>query len=203
MDGMFYSLQGELTLARPGVAVLVCGGVGYKCYISDTTLGALPKVGSNTFLYTYLAVREDAMDLYGFAEEQELDLFKLLISVSGVGPKAGLAILSELAPDRLAVAIAAGDAKAIARAKGVGGKTAQRVIIELQGKLGTLGETVATEQVAAVGAANASGNAADAVEALTAFGYSKSEASLAVGRLDGTLPTETLIKEALKALSKL
>ncbi len=200
---MFYSLQGELALSRPGMAVIVCGGVGYKCYISDTTLGALPKMGQSAFLYTYLAVREDAMDLYGFADEQELEFFKLLISVSGIGPKAGLAILSELAPDRLAVAIAAGDAKAIARAKGVGGKTAQRVIIELQGKLGVLGETVATEQVAAVGAANASGNAADAVEALTAFGYSKSEASLAVGRLDGTLPTETLIKEALKALSRL
>ena len=200
---MYYSLQGTLALAKPGVAVVVCGGVGYKCYISDTTLGALPKVGQEAFLYTYLAVREDALDLYGFAEEAESDFFKLLISVSGVGPKAGLAILSELPPDRLAVAIAAGDAKAIARAKGVGGKTAQRVIIELQGKLGVLGETVSTEQVAAVGAVNASGNAADAVEALTAFGYSKSEASLAVGRLDGTLPTETLIKEALKALAGL
>ncbi len=200
---MFYSLQGTLSHANPSFAVIVCGGVGYKCYISDTTLGNLPKVGQEAFLYTHLAVREDAMDLYGFATEAELDFFKLLISVSGVGPKAGLAILSELSPDRLAVAIAAGDAKAIARAKGVGGKTAQRVIIELQGKLGVLGETVATEQVVAVGAVNASGNAADAVEALTAFGYSKSEASLAVGRLDGTLPTETLIKEALKALARL
>ncbi|MBR4868689.1 MAG: Holliday junction branch migration protein RuvA [Clostridia bacterium] len=200
---MFYSLQGTLSHASPAFAVIVCGGVGYKCYISNTTLGALPKVGSNAFLYTHLAVREDAMDLYGFATEAELDFFKLLISVSGVGPKAGLAILSELSPDRLTVAIAAGDAKAIARAKGVGGKTAQRVIIELQGKLGVLGDMGNTEQVVAVGAANASGNAADAVEALTAFGYSKSEAALAVGRLDGTLPTETLIKEALKALAKL
>jgi len=199
---MYYSLQGKLALARPGMAVVVCGGVGYKCYISDTTLGALPQVGNDVFLYTYLAVREDALDLYGFVDEAESDFFKLLISVSGVGPKAGLAILSELSPERLAVAISAGDAKAIARAKGVGGKTAQRVIIELQGKLGGLAESVATEQVAAIGAANASGNAADAVEALTAFGYSKSEASLAVGRLDGTLPTEVLIKEALKSLAK-
>ncbi len=200
---MFYSLQGTLSHANPAFAVVVCGGVGYKCYISDTTLGALPKVGQEVLLYTHLAVREDAMDLYGFATETELDLFKLLISVSGVGPKAGLAILSELAPDRLTVAIAAGDAKAIARAKGVGSKTAQRVIIELQGKLGVLGDMDNAEQVMAVGAANASGNAADAVEALTAFGYSKSEASLAVGRLDGKLPTEALIKEALKALSRL
>ncbi len=200
---MFYSLQGTLSHASPAFAVIVCGGVGYKCYISDTTLGALPKVGQEAFLFTHLAVREDAMDLYGFATETELDLFKLLISVSGVGPKAGLAILSELSPDRLTVAIAAGDAKAIARAKGVGSKTAQRVIIELQGKLGVLGDMGNTEQVVAVGAANTSGNAADAVEALTAFGYSKSEASLAVGRLDGTLPTEALIKEALKALARL
>jgi Holliday junction DNA helicase RuvA len=200
---MFYSLQGTLSHASPAFAVIVCGGVGYKCYISDTTLGALPKVGSDAFLYTHLAVREDAMDLYGFATETELDLFKLLISVSGVGPKAGLAILSELSPDRLAVAIAAGDAKAIARAKGIGNKTAQRVIMELQGKLGSLGEGAAVETVASVGAVNASGNAADAVEALTTFGYSKSEAALAVGRLDSTLPTETLIKEALKALARL
>lgn len=200
---MFYSLEGELSLKKTGLAVLVCGGVGYKCFVSDTTLGTLPALGKQAFLYTYLSVREDAMDLYGFATEQELDFFKLLISVSGVGPKAGLSILSELSPERLAVAIAAGDTKAVARAKGVGGKTAQRVVMELQSKLGGLGETVATEQMAAVGVANASGNAADAVEALTAFGYSKSEASLAVGRLDSTLATETLIKEALKALSKL
>ena len=200
---MFYSLQGKLTRAEPALAVIVCGGVGYKCYISHTTLGQLPSVGQEAFLYTYLAVREDAMDLYGFAEEGELDFFKLLISVSGVGPKAGLAILSELSPDRLAVAIAAGDAKAIARAKGIGNKTAQRVIMELQGKLGILGEVAATETVVSVGAVNASGNAADAVEALTAFGYTKSEAALAVGRLDSALPTETLIKEALKALARL
>ncbi len=200
---MYYSLKGKLMISRPGVAVVDCGGVGYKCLISDTTLRALPPVGNQVFVYTYLAVREDAMDLYGFFEEAELDFFKLLISVSGIGPKAALAILSELAPDRLAVAIAAGDAKAIAAAKGVGAKTAQRVVLELQGKLGALGEAGMTPQVAAVGAISASGNAADAVEALTAFGYSKSEASLAVGRLDATLPAETLIKEALKSLAKL
>lgn len=199
---MFYSLQGKLTLSQPGMAVINCGGVGYKCFISDTTLGALPQPGNEVLLYTHLAVREDAMDLYGFFEETELDFFKLLISVSGVGPKAALSILSELSPDRLAVAIAAGDAKAITKAQGVGNKIAQRVVLELQGKLGILGEMGAAEQVSAVGAVSASGNASDAVEALTAFGYSKSEASLAVGRLDSSLPAEVLIKEALKALAK-
>lgn len=199
---MFYSLQGKLTLSQPGMAVVSCGGVGYKCFISDTTLGALPQPGNEVLLYTHLAVREDAMDLYGFFEETELDFFKLLISVSGVGPKAALSILSELSPDRLAVAIAAGDAKAITKAQGVGNKIAQRVVLELQGKLGILGEMGAAEQVSAVGAVSASGNASDAVEALTAFGYSKSEASLAVGRLDSSLPAEVLIKEALKALAK-
>jgi Holliday junction DNA helicase RuvA len=199
---MFYSLQGKLAVAQPGLAVIVCGGVGYKCFISNTTLGQLPSVGQEAKLYTHLAVREDAMDLYGFFEEAELDFFKLLITVSGIGPKAGLAILSELSPKRLAVSIAAGDAKAIAAAKGVGAKTAQRVVLELQGKLGGLGELDTTGTVAQVGAVSASGNASDAVEALTAFGYSKSEAALAVGRLDSSLPTETLIKEALKALAK-
>lgn len=200
---MFYSLEGQLALSQPGLAVVVCSGVGYKCFISDTTLRALPPVGSKLLLYTHLAVREDAMDLYGFADRGELDFFKLLISVSGVGPKAGLAILSQLSPDRLAVAIAAGDAKAIAAAKGVGGKTAQRVVLELQGKLGSVGIAVDTATVAAVSAVSASGNAADAVEALAAFGYSKSEASLAVGKLDGTLSAEELIKQALKMLSSL
>lgn len=199
---MFYSLQGKLSVAQPGLAVIVCGGVGYKCFISNTTLGQLPAMGQEAKLYTHLAVREDAMDLYGFYEEAELDFFKLLISVSGIGPKAGLAILSELDPHRLAVCIAAGDAKAIAAAKGVGAKTAQRVVLELQGKLGVLGELDTTGTVAQVGAVSASGNASDAVEALTAFGYTKSEAALVVGRLDSSLPTETLIKEALKALAK-
>lgn len=199
---MFYSLQGNLAVAQPGMAVVVCGGVGYKCFISDTTLRELPQLGSEVLLYTHLSVREDAMDLYGFFEEAELDFFKLLISISGIGPKAALAILSELPPNRLAVCIASGDAKAITKAQGVGLKTAQRVVLELKDKLGGVASTGDDGAVEAAGAASASGNASDAVEALVSFGYSKSEASLAVGRLDSALPADQLIREALKTLGK-
>ena len=198
---MYYSLKGTLTVLTPGMAVVECGGVGYKCLISDTTLRTLPHPGGEVLVYTHLAVREDAMDMYGFAGQEELEFFKLLITVSGVGPKVALAILSELAPDRLAVAIASGDAKAISRAQGVGSKTAQRVVLDLKDKMG--GVSAADEEaVQAAGAASASGNAADAVEALVSFGYSRSEASLAVGRLDSSLSADQLIRDALKALSR-
>ena len=110
---MIYSLDGTLTYFDQNFAVVSCGGVGFKCFTTLTTLQSLPGVGKPVQLYTYLSVREDALDLFGFATTAELDSFKLLISVSGIGPKAALAILSELPPDRLAVCIAGGDAKAV------------------------------------------------------------------------------------------
>ena len=200
---MFYSLQGILKIAKPGMAVVDCHGVAYKCFISDTTLSSLPAVGSEALLYTYLAVREDAMDLYGFFGEEELEFFKLLISVSGIGPKAAMAILSAFSTKQLAVCIAAGDAKAITKAQGVGAKTAQRLVLELKEKLGGVSLSMEeTAGVAALSAVSANQNAADAVEALVSFGYGRSEASMAVGKLNSSLPTEELIKQALKALAK-
>ena len=199
---MFYSLQGILKVARPTLAVVDCHGVGYKCFISDTTLSCLPPIGGEVFLFTHLAVREDAMDLYGFFTEEELDCFKLLITVSGIGPKAAMAVLSVFSPQQLAVCVAAGDAKAITKAQGVGAKTAQRLVLELKDKLGGLSVEGAAEEIGAVTAAAANANAADAVEALVAFGYSRSEASLAVGRLDSSLSAEAMIREGLKALAK-
>ncbi len=200
---MFYSLQGIVKVAKPGLAVVDCHGVGYKCFVSDTTLSSLPPIGGEVLLFTYLAVREDAMDLYGFYKEEELDFFKLLITVSGVGPKAAMAILSVFAPEQLAVCIASGDAKAITKAQGVGAKTAQRLVLELKDKLGGLSvSAAAAPAVQAVSAVSANSNAADAVEALVTFGYSRSEASVAVGRVDSSLSTEVMIKEALKALAK-
>ncbi|MBR3844477.1 MAG: Holliday junction branch migration protein RuvA [Clostridia bacterium] len=165
-------------------------------------MSCLPPIGGEVFLFTYLAVREDAMDLYGFYTEEELDFFKLLITVSGIGPKAAMAILSQFSPQQLAVCIAAGDAKAITKAQGVGAKTAQRLVLELKDKLGGLGMDNAADEIKVVSAASANANAADAVEALVAFGYSRSEASVAVGRLDSSLPAEALIREGLKALAK-
>ena len=199
---MFYSLTGKLLHTGPSVAVVQCGGVAFQCFATLNTLRSLPPAGQEVTLYTYLNVREDALELFGFAEQAELDFYKLLISVSGVGPKAALSILSEFTPDRLALCIASGDAKSITRAQGVGGKTAQRVVLELKDKVGSLDVGEGMADVTAAGAASASGNAADAVSALVSLGYAQSEASLAVGRLDSALPAEELIKAALKTLAR-
>ena len=141
--------------------------------------------------------------MFGFATEQELECFKLLISVSGVGPKAALAILSELTPDKLALCLATGDSKSITRAQGVGPKLAQRVVLELKDKLAKGLELPAdSPEIQAAGLAAADGNAAEAVSALTMLGYSQSEAAMAVSKLDGDLPVEALIKQALKQLAR-
>ena len=135
---MIYSLDGTLTYFDQNFAVVSCGGVGFKCFTTLTTLQSLPGVGKPVQLFTYLSVREDALDLYGFATTAELDCFKLLISVNGVGPKAALAILSELSADRLAVCIAGGDAKSLTHAPGIGKKIAERIVLELKDKMGVL-----------------------------------------------------------------
>lgn len=196
---MFYSLTGQLTYTDTGFAVVDCGGVGFKCAVSLNTLGRLPKLGSAVTLYTHLNVREDALDLFGFYDMAELDMFKLVTSVSGVGPKVAMSILSDFTPDKLCLLIASGDAKSITRAQGVGPKVAQRIVLELKDKVGAT-FAAESEEVAAVTAAGASQNAADAVEALVSLGFTQGEAALAVGRLDSTLPVEELIRQALKAL---
>lgn len=182
---------------------LDCGGVGFRCFTSMNTLKRIGGVGESVTLYTHLNVKEDALDLYGFYSNEEIVCFKLLISVSGVGPKAALAILSELPPDKLALCIATGDAKTITRAQGVGPKLAQRVVLELKDKLAAnipFGADGA--EIEAAGIASASGNAAEAVSALVILGYSQSEASIAVARLDSALPVEELIKLALKNMAR-
>ena len=153
-------------------------------------------------LYTYLNVREDALDMFGFYDTAELDCFKLLINVTGVGPKAALAILSQLTPDRLAVCVASGDVKAITAAQGVGAKIAQRVVLELKDKLKSYISQENGEEIAAINAASASDSGEEAVAALVMLGYGKSEAAAAVGRLDQTLSAEELIKQALRLMAK-
>lgn len=199
---MFYSLTGQLIYQNSSAAVISCGGVAFRCFVTATTLRSLPQKGSEVTLFTHLNVKEDALDLYGFFEESELELFKLLNTVSGVGPKAALAILSELSPERLVLCIATSDIKAITNAQGVGMKTAQRVVLELKDKVGSVQSAVENDDMQAAGAVSASTNAADAVSALVSLGYSRSEASLAVGRLDGNRPAGQLIREALKTLGK-
>lgn len=200
---MFYSITGRVVHRDTQSVALETGGVAFQCSTTLSTLKKIGEKGSTATLYTYLNVREDALDLFGFATEQELECFKLLISVSGVGPKAALAILSELTPDKLALCLATGDSKSITRAQGVGPKLAQRVVLELKDKLAKGLELPAdSPEIQAAGLAAADGNASEAVSALVMLGYSQSEAAMAVSKLDGTLSVEELIKQALKQLAR-
>ncbi len=196
---MFYSLTGTVSHTEPGVAVIDVGGVAFKCLTSMGTLRALPRTGGKATLYTYLNVREDALDLYGFYTLGELNCYKLLTAISGVGPKAALAILSEMAPEDVALAAAAGDAKRFTKANGVGAKLAQRIVLELKDKVKGLSFAGTDLSGIEPGGPSAAGNAAQAAEALVTLGYSPSEAAAAVGRLDSSLPAEELIRLALKS----
>lgn len=199
---MLYSLTGKVVHTDIGGVAVQCGGVAFYCAASQNTLRKVGSPGAEVTLYTYLSVREDAMDLFGFSDPQEQSCFKLLIGVTGVGPKAALAILSEMSPERLALCVASGDAKSITKAQGVGNKLAQRVVLELKDKFKAEVPAVFTGDAEAAGVVSASKNCEEAVSALEMLGYGRSEASAAVGRLDSALPTETLIKQALRALAK-
>lgn len=198
---MFYSLTGELIKKGTGFAVIECGGVGFFCNTSNTTLYDISGEKKIT-LYTHLNVREDAMDLFGFSTENELQWFRMLISVNGVGPKAALAILSELTPDRLALAISANDVKMIKSAPGIGPKIAQRIILDLKDKVSTYATDNGIEDIAKISAAKDMPNTSEAVAALTMLGYSQADASVAVSQIDPSLSVEDIIRQGLKILSK-
>lgn len=199
---MLYNIRGKLTVSDVNFIVVECGGVGFKCFTTLNTVKNIGRTGDEVNIFTYLSVREDAMDLYGFATLDELNAFKLLISVSGIGPKAAAAILSELAPDRLAVCIASGDAKAITRAQGVGKKTAERVVLELKDKMGSIAVGDASDVVSSVASVGESSNSAEAVEALVALGYSQSDAAVVVSGMDKSLSVDEMIRNGLKQLAK-
>lgn len=200
---MIYNINGTLTAAEQTYAVVNCGGIGFRCNTTLTTLKSLGQTGSEVTLFTYLNVREDAMDLYGFFTLQELDCFKLLIAVSGIGPKAALAILSELTPDQLAVCIATGDAKALTKAQGVGKKIAERAVLELKDKMrSVVSDPSVSDAVAAVAGIDPQSGSAQAVEALVALGFPQSDASVAVSGLDAALSVDDMIRQGLKLLSR-
>ncbi len=199
---MYYHINGELCLTEPHTAVVDCGGVGYKLTVSNTTLAAIsPKLGDKVKLYTYLAVREDAMELFGFYTMQEHSAFCQLITVSGVGPKAAMSILSTLSPEQFAAAVCSSDTKTLGKASGIGAKTAARIVLELKDKLA---KEYGTEAVtAAPVGVTASGKLSDAVNALLVLGYSKAEATNALSGIDSSsMPLESLITAALKRLMK-
>ena len=198
---MFYYVKGTVVHTEPNLAVIDCGGVGYACRTSQYTLASL-KTGEVAKLYTYLHVREELFELYGFHDQEELDCFKLLIGISGVGPKAALAILSVVSPSKLALSVIAGDEKAFTQAPGVGKKLAQRIVLELKDKM-------TKEQLAGAQAnpdlgfvQQAEGGAqAEAFAALAVLGYSRAEAAAAMNGIDtANLAVEDIIKLSLKWL---
>lgn len=198
---MLYNINGVLTVTDVNYIVVECGGVGFKCFTTLNTVKNIGRVGDKVNVFTYLSVREDALDLYGFSTVEELESFKLLITVSGIGPKAAVSILSELSPDRLAVCIASGDAKAIMRAQGVGKKTAERVVLELKDKMGSISLSSNSQAVANAASASENSVSAEAVEALVALGFSQTDASVAVGAMDKSLSVDEMIRLGLKQLA--
>lgn len=199
---MIYSLKGTLTVSDVNFIVVECSGVGFKCFTTLNTVKTIGRVGDSVNVFTHLAVREDAMDLYAFASLAELDAFKLLISVSGVGPKAAVAVLSELTPDKLAICIASGDAKSITKAQGVGKKIAERIVLELKDKMGTIAVGDTASAVSSLVGVGDSPNTSEAVEALVALGYSQSDAAVVVGSMDKSLSVDEMIRLGLKQLAK-
>ena len=201
---MFYYLNGTVAHIEPYLAVIDCGGVGYACRTTSYTLSLLKK-GEKGKLFTCLNVREDAMELYGFATAEELRLFQQLTSVSGVGPKAALSILSSTTPANLALSIITGDEKALTCAPGVGKKIAQRVILELKDKLAK-GQSInaAGESYGGTGVTVIPENKlSEAAAALAVLGYSQGEISQALKGIDlDGLPLEQIIKQALKKMVK-
>lgn len=195
---MYAFIRGYLAEKDQNSAVIDAGGVGYLLSISYSTYAALPELGEEVKLYSHLSVREDAMELFGFADREELSVFKMLITVSGVGPKAALAILSELSPGRFALAVSAGDVKALTKAAGVGPKLAQRIVLELKDKIAKSGAEIPTGGADFL-EAPAGSNAEEAAKALVVLGYSANEARAAVAKCQGDT-VEELIRLALKQL---
>ena len=192
---MIYSITGLLRQVAPTYCVIEACGVGYQCSASTYTLSSLPGRGQEVTLLTHLWVKEDGMELFGFSTEQEKHCFRLLIGVSGVGPRVALAILSDAAPDRLMLSIAAGDAKALTRAQGVGAKLAQRIILELRDK-----EEQGT--IAALGESAKNTAKSEAISALVALGYGQTDAAAVIAPMEESLAVDELIRRALKTFTR-
>ena len=199
---MFYYLNGVVAEMEANLAVIDCGGVGYACATTNYTLSQLKK-GERAKLYTYMNVREDAVELFGFATQSELHSFKLLLGVSGVGPKAALSILSANPPANLAMAVVMGDEKALTAAPGIGKKIAQRIILELKDKLAKEQSSFSGDSGAILPVAVPDDKTREAGAALAVLGYSASEVAAALKGIDmDALPLEEIIRQALKRMVK-
>ena len=200
---MIYCLTGKIVKKSMSAVVLSCGGMGYYAQCPASVAGALPGVGKEATLYTVMSVTENDVSLYGFATEEQQACFEMLTAVSGVGPKVGLAILSVMEPQRVALAISAGDHKAFKAANGVGPKLAQRIVLELKDKVAKgFVDGISLEDVAGAASGEpATQSASQAIAALVSLGYSQSEAALAISKIDATLPVEEIIKLALRGMA--
>ncbi len=201
---MYAYIKGTLEEAGDGWIVVDNQGIGYQMQVSARLMEELPMIGTEVKIYTYLNVKEDAMSLFGFLTKDDLNIFKLLLAVNGIGPKGALAVLSVLSADDLRFAVVGGDAKAIAKAPGIGAKTAQRVILELKDKLNIEDVFEKADQTADIPVKAADQTAKnEAIQALTALGYSASEALSAVSKLEITedMDTEDILKAALKQMA--
>ncbi len=196
---MIYSVRGEIIHTEPSLAVIECGGVGYAC---RTTMNTLKQIGSSgeARLFTYLHVREDAVDLFGFADTAELSCFKQLLSVSGVGPKAALSILSDLTPSKLALCITTGDSKTLTRCQGIGAKTAQRIVLELKDKVAKEQHISAVDFAAQPAVVAGGNNVSEALTALCVLGFGMPQAQSAIAGVSPDASVEEIIKYALKNL---
>lgn len=197
---MFYYVNGIVAEIDANLAVIDCNGVGYACATTNYTLSQLKK-GEKAKLYTYLNVREDAVDLFGFASQSELNSFKMLLGVSGVGPKAALSILSSTTPGNLAMSVVMGDEKALTAAPGIGKKIAQRIILELKDKLAKEQASGSFEVGGSVPVIVQNSKASEASAALAALGYTAQDIALALNGIDmEALPLEEIIRQALKKM---
>ena len=196
---MFYYLKGTVAVLEQGLAVLDCGGVGFSCATSARSMAQL-EIGREATLYTYCSIREDAFDIYGFSTRQELECFRLLIGISGVGPKAAVSILSIASPEELSLAVSTGDEKLLTMAPGVGKKLAQRILLELKDRFRDLPVVSnASRLTPAAALADGDRKTADVAAALAVLGYTPGEIHAAMGKTDlSGLSTEDAVRQILK-----
>lgn len=198
---MIYSLSGTLIHSEAAFIVIECGGVGYKCLTTLNTQRLLPKIGERCTVYTHMLVRDDAIELCGFAGQEELNCFKLLMSISGVGARLALALLSTLRPEQIAIAVSGGDSKTLTSAPGVGKKLAQRIILELKDKLKLISVSVDEGSADYAPAFKAQeGNIQKALGALTVLGYSGDDVLPFMSGIDPNTSVEEIIKQTLKRI---
>ena len=197
---MIYSLHGILIEKDLNLAVIECGGVGYACRTTNATLSALGEIGNEVKVYTHMSVREDAVELFGFSDKNELKCFQMLITVSGVGPKAALSILSDLTPNKFALLVASGDSAALTKVKGIGKKSAERIILDLKDKLLKSNPVLQESPVQNVSAGT--DNFSEALAALAVLGYRQEEIMPVLAGLEESLPAEELIRLTLREMGR-